>query len=201
LGQIAIAYGGRIAEEIFCDDITTGASNDIQQATNLARKMVMEWGMSEKVGLLNFEPSEDRMFLGGEISKSATHSDNTSELIDKEVDRITQECYEIAKKVILENKDAMHRIAEHLLEYETLTGEEVRMLVDGKELERKPPSKHVIRSVSDVENENTEADEKKTEESQEAEGEESKAEENKAAMTSEDDDKDIKPSGNIETTA
>lgn len=196
LGQISIAYGGRIAEEIFCDDITTGASNDIQQATNLARKMVMEWGMSDKIGLLNFEPSEDRMFLGGEISKSATHSDNTSELIDKEVEQITKACYEEAKKVILENKDAMHRIAKHLLEYETLTGEEVRMLVEGKELERKPPSKHVIRSVGDAEKADAEAEEDKTEESQEAKGEE-----NKAAMASEDQEKDIKTSGNIETTA
>ena len=196
LGQIAIAYGGRIAEEIFCGDITTGASNDIQQATNIAKKMVMEWGMSEKVGLLNFEANEERMFLGGEISKSSSHSDSTAKLIDEEINEITNSCYAKAKKIIEDNHDAMHKIASHLLSYETLTGDEVRQLMDGKEIERKPPLKHVIRSIND---EHPEGIERNTEEKEEVE--EPKEEGNKAAMTDDGDDKDIKSSGSIETTA
>jgi len=195
LGQIAIAYGGRIAEETFCGDITTGASNDIQQATNIAKKMVMEWGMSEKVGLLNYETNEERMFLGGEISKTGSHSDHTSKLIDEEINRITQECYEKAKKLIEDNQEAMHRIAKHLLTYETLTGDEVRQLMDNKELERKPPIKLVIRSINDENPEGIDSDL----EAKNKETEASKEEESKAAMTG--DDQDLKSTGNIETTA
>lgn len=143
LGQICITYGGRIAEEVFFNDITTGASNDIQQATNIARKMVTEWGMSDELGLINFEAGEDRMFLGGEISKSKNHSDETARAIDAEVSKITKECYEKAKKIILENKETITRIAEHLLIYETLTGQEVQILSEGGEIDRKPPIKKI----------------------------------------------------------
>jgi cell division protease FtsH len=143
VGQICIAYGGRIAEEVFFGDITTGASNDIKQATSIARRMVSEWGMSEKLGLLNYEAGEDRMFLGGEISKSKTHSEETAKLLDEEVTRITRECYDNAKKIITDNKEVITKIAESLLEYETLTGEEVQNIIDGKELTRKPPMKKI----------------------------------------------------------
>jgi len=192
LGQIAIAYGGRIAEETFCDDITTGASNDIQQASNIARKMVMEWGMSEKLGLLNYETNEERMFLGGEISRSASHSEKTSELIDKEVNDIMKACYEKAKSIIVENQEVMHRIANHLLDYETLTGDEVRLLVEGKELERKPPVKQVIR--------NAESEKAKAESSSAEEKIEGK--EKGSAVALKNDKKDLGTnSGNIETSA
>jgi cell division protease FtsH len=146
LTKIAIAYGGRIAEDLFFGDVTTGAANDIQQATSLARRMVMQWGMSEKMGLLNFETGEDRMFLGGEIKRSTEHSPDTARQIDEEVKRITKECYEQAYTIISENKDTMIRIAEKLLVYETLSGEEVKTLMEGGDLERDPPVNPVIKS-------------------------------------------------------
>lgn len=147
LSQIAIAYGGRIAEEVFFGDVTTGASNDIQQATNIARKMVTEWGMSEKLGLISFQAGEDRMFLGGEISKSKEHSEETAKLIDEEVNKIMKECYEKAKEIIEKNKESITNIAEKLLTYETLSGDEVRALANGEELTRKPPVKTVIKDL------------------------------------------------------
>jgi len=172
LGQISIAYGGRIAEEIFFGDITTGASNDIKQATSIARKMVSEWGMSEKLGLLNYEAGEDRMFLGGEISKSKSHSEETAKLLDEEISKITNECYDKAKKIISENKETITKIAESLLLYETLTGEEVQNIIDGKEITREPPVK-IIKNPSEIEekitaNESDEAVEKNEVKSDEA---------------------------------
>lgn len=151
LSQIAIAYGGRIAEEVFFGDVTTGASNDIQQATSIARRMVTEWGMSEKLGLLNFEAGEERLFLGGEISKQSQYSDDTAHLIDQEVDSIMRSCYDEAKAIIEEHHDQLVSIAEKLITYETLTGEEVKTLLDGGQIERKPPVKPVIRSSEPAE--------------------------------------------------
>jgi cell division protease FtsH len=147
--KIAIAYGGRIAEDLFFGDVTTGASNDIQQATSLARRMVTQWGMSEKMGLLNYEVGEDRMFLGGEIKRSTEFSPDTARDIDQEVERITRECYQQAYEIISENKDIMIRIAEKLLVYETLSGDEVKTLMEGGELERQPPVNPVIKSPED----------------------------------------------------
>ena len=146
LSEISILYGGRIAEEIFFGDVTTGASNDIQRATMIARKMVTELGMSDKMGLLNYEAGEDRMFLGGEISKSNPFSDETADRIDQEVKAITQDCYNEAKSIIEENKELIAHIAEKLLVYETLTGDEVRTLMDGKDIERKPPINPIIKT-------------------------------------------------------
>jgi cell division protease FtsH len=156
LTKISIAYGGRIAEDIFFGDVTTGASNDIQQATNIARRMVSEWGMSENMGLLNYEPGEDRMFLGGEISKSNAYSDDTARMLDKEVRQIMEFCYNEARTVIEENKDVMVRIAEKLLVYETLSGAEVKALMDGKDIERKPPVNPVIKTTEQKEEEDKE---------------------------------------------
>lgn len=154
LTKISIAYGGRIAEEIFFGDVTTGASNDIQQATNIARRMVAEWGMSDRMGLLNYEAGEDRMFLGGEISKSNAYSDETAKMLDEEVTKIMKACYEEARQVIEENKDVMERIAEKLLVYETLSGAEVRTIMEGGEMDRKPPVNPVIKTTEQVEEEN-----------------------------------------------
>lgn len=151
IGQIATLYGGRIAEEIFFDnDVTTGASNDIQRATEFAKKMVTEWGMSEKLGLINFEAGEERMFLGGEITRSKSFSEDTAKIIDDEVSEITTKCYQMAKDIITENKDILEKIAEKLLVYETLTGDEVRDLVEGRDLERKPPINTVIKHLGEV---------------------------------------------------
>jgi cell division protease FtsH len=156
LTKISIAYGGRIAEDIFFGDVTTGASNDIQQATNIARKMVSEWGMSDNMGMLNYEPGEDRMFLGGEITKSNAYSEDTAKMLDKEVRQIMEFCYAEARKVIEENKDMMVRIAEKLLIYETLSGAEVKTLMAGGEMDRKPPVNPVIKTTEQKEEEDKE---------------------------------------------
>ncbi len=136
LSQIAILMGGRLAEEIYLgeDFITTGASNDIERATELARAMVCEYGMS-KLGPLTFGKKEEQIFLGREISQHRDYSEDTAIKIDQEVKKIIAEQYEIAKKVIKENGDAMVRLAETLLEYETLDGVQIRRVVAGLPLD------------------------------------------------------------------
>ena len=136
LSQIAILMGGRLAEEIYLgeDMITTGASNDIERATELARSMVCEYGMST-LGPLTFGKKEEQIFLGREISQHRDYSEDTAIKIDQEVKKIIAEQYEIARKVIVENADAMVRIAEALLEKETLDGVQIRRLAAGLPLD------------------------------------------------------------------
>ncbi|MBF0244651.1 MAG: cell division protein FtsH, partial [Planctomycetes bacterium] len=131
LGQIAISYGGRLAEELFLTDVCTGASNDIQQASGLARKMVTEWGMSEKLGMGRYTASEERMFMGGEITRSKSFSEETARIIDEEIMRIQKECYERARIILQERGEAVARLAENLMIYETLSGDEVRIICEG----------------------------------------------------------------------
>ena len=136
MSQIAILMGGRLAEEIYLgeDFITTGASNDIERATELARSMVCEYGMST-LGPLTFGKKEEQIFLGREISQHRDYSEDTAIKIDQEVKKIIAEQYEIARKVIVENADAMVRLAEALLEKETLDGVQIRRLVAGLPLD------------------------------------------------------------------
>ena len=148
LGEIMRCYGGRVAEVLFFEDITAGASGDIQQATKIARRMVTQWGMSGATGLVNYEASEERMFLGGEITRSKTYSEATAKQLDDEIRRILDECYEKSYEIISSNKDALVRIAEALLVYESLTGIEVQQLFDNQELKRKPPVHRVITRVA-----------------------------------------------------
>ncbi len=135
-GQIAILMGGRIAEEIFFGDenVTTGASNDIERATELARAMVCEYGMSA-LGPLTFGKKDEQIFLGREINQHRDYSEETAIKIDQEVKRIIAEEYERAKEIIGENNDAMIRLAEALLELETLDGVQIRRVVAGLPLE------------------------------------------------------------------
>ncbi len=137
--QIAVAMGGRVAEEIVFGQITTGASNDIQMATDLARKMVCEWGMSEKLGPLHFGRREEMVFLGRDFAEQKDYSEQTAMDIDSEVRRIVNENHERAKKLVVENLDKLKVLAEALLEYETLDGAEIDTLFGGKKLERRPP--------------------------------------------------------------
>ncbi len=132
LGQIATAMGGRVAEEIFlgAEQITTGAANDIERATEVARAMVCEYGMSE-LGPLTFGKKEEQIFLGREISQHRDYSEDTAIKIDQQVGRIVAEQYARATKVITENRDAMVRLAEALLEHETLDGIQIRRAVAG----------------------------------------------------------------------
>ena len=126
---IAMTMAGRIAEEIVTGDVSTGASSDIKQATNMARAMVTQWGMSDKLGMVLYGDSDDYVFLGKEISQSKTYSEQTAQQIDAEVRRLIDEGYQLAKKLIEENHDKLDLIANALLEYETLDGKQVEDIV------------------------------------------------------------------------
>lgn len=137
--RIAISMGGRIAEEIIFSEVTTGAGNDIEQATGLARKMVCEWGMSERMGPLVFGKNEEEIFLGREISKSQNYSESTAELIDAEVKRIVDENYQRARDILEKNRDALERIGKALIEFESLDSDDVDTLVRGDVIDRPVP--------------------------------------------------------------
>ncbi len=136
LSNIRVSLGGRAAEEIFFgkENITTGASSDLKQATTVAKKMVIKWGMSDKIGLRTFYDSE-----GYYMEVSDQISQDTSKVIDSEVNKIIDEAYTEVKELIIQNKDKLERIALNLLERETLTGDEVKQILEGKELEKEKP--------------------------------------------------------------
>jgi len=128
--QLAILMGGRIAEELYMQHVTTGAGNDIERATDLARKMVCEWGMSE-LGPLSFGKKEEQIFLGREIAQHRDYSEDTAIKIDEQVKKLVQMGYDRARKVIEDKSDALVRVAEALLEREVLDGHEVKQIIDG----------------------------------------------------------------------
>ncbi len=134
MGQISILMGGRIAEDIFIGSITTGASNDIERATELARAMVCEYGMSN-LGPLTFGKKEEQIFLGREISQHRDYSEDTAIKIDQEVQKIVGDQYARAQNIITENRDTMIKLAEALLERETLDGVQIRRIVAGLPLD------------------------------------------------------------------
>ena len=136
--MIAFLMGGRVAEEAVFNQKTTGAGNDIERATEVARRMVCEWGMSDILGPLSFGKKEEAIFLGREISQHRDYSEQTAQTIDREVRDIVERNYHRAKEIIAENIAALHRIAEALLEYETIDGEEVDQLIAGQKLVRAP---------------------------------------------------------------
>jgi cell division protease FtsH len=136
-GMLAVLMGGRTAEEVFLGHITTGAGNDIERATDIARNMVCEWGMSD-LGPLAFGKKEEAIFLGREIAQHRDFSEATAVDIDKEVKRIVNIAYESAKKIQNTHRDILERIAQGLLEREVLDANEVRLLIEGKELPEKP---------------------------------------------------------------
>ncbi len=143
---LATLYGGRVAEEIFLKQMSTGAGNDIERATELARSMVCEFGMS-RLGPLTFGKKEEQIFLGREIAQHRDFSEETARQIDLEVRRLIDEAYQSAHNLLDANHDAMHRIAAALLERETIDTEELRMLIAGEEL---PPMRSSIASPSDT---------------------------------------------------
>ena len=144
--RLATLYGGRVAEEIFLKQMSTGAGNDIERATELARSMVCEYGMS-RLGPLTFGKKEEQIFLGREIAKHRDFSEETARQIDLEVRRLIDEAYQAAHNSLDANHDAMHRIAAALLERETIDLEELKMLIDGREL---PPMRSALASPSDT---------------------------------------------------
>jgi cell division protease FtsH len=144
--RLATAYGGRVAEEIFLDQMSTGAGSDIESATDLARRMVCEYGMS-RLGPLTFGKKEEQIFLGREIAQHRDFSEETARQIDLEVRRLIDEAYQSAHTIIEGHEDAMHRIAAALLERETIDAEEVKMLIEGRELS---PMRSSLASPSDT---------------------------------------------------
>ena len=131
--QIAILMGGRIAEETFLDVMSTGAGNDIERATDMARKMVCEWGMSD-LGPMTFGKKEEQIFLGREIAQHRDYSEDTAIKIDQEVRKLVNKGYTVAKQILSDNRDLLERIARALIEREVLDANEIKMLVDGQEL-------------------------------------------------------------------
>jgi cell division protease FtsH len=137
--RIAICLGGRIAEEIVFGQMTTGAGNDIEKATDLARKMVCEWGMSEKMGPITFGHKEEQPFLGRDMGHSQNYSEDTARAIDAEVKRIVMAGYETANRALRDNIEQLKKIAEALLEYETIDGEDIDVILSGGKIDRRPP--------------------------------------------------------------
>jgi cell division protease FtsH len=134
LNQLAVLFGGRIAETLVFKEMNTGASNDIERATEIARRMVCEWGMSESMGPLYYSGKEEHVFLGRELSNSKDHSEATQLEIDREIRRLIETQYNKAEHLISENIDFLHRIAKSLIERETLSGQEVDALMNGEAL-------------------------------------------------------------------
>ena len=129
LDIIAVMMAGRIAEEIVSGDISTGAAGDIQQATNMARAMVTQWGMSDRMGMIQYGDDDEYVFLGREMGRAKVYSESVAQEIDKEVKRIIDEAYQTAKDILAKNQDKLELIAKSLLEYETLDGAQVDEIV------------------------------------------------------------------------
>ncbi len=139
LGTLAVLMGGRAAEEICLGHITTGAGNDLQRATDLARKMVCEWGMSEKLGPLTFGRREEQIFLGKELTRQKDYSEKIAAEIDEEVKTIVADRYDYAKQLLIDNKPILIKLAEALLETETLNAAEINKVVEGAQNGDKKP--------------------------------------------------------------
>ncbi len=137
--KIAMMFGGRVAEEIIFgkDYITSGASNDILQATNKARSMVVEWGMSDKLGPLRYTENEEEVFLGRSVSQRKTMSDETAKIIDEEIRVLIETAENHARKILKKNMKHLHSVANALLEYETLSGQDVSDLIKGRKIKFK----------------------------------------------------------------
>ena len=132
LTRIAILFGGRIAEEVFMHQMTTGASNDFERATQLARDMVTRYGMSERMGPMVYAENEGEVFLGRSVTKTTHVSERTMQAVDEEVRRIIDEQYALARKLIEENQDKMHAMAHALLEWETIDKEQIDDIMEGR---------------------------------------------------------------------
>ena len=151
--QIAILMGGRVAEEIVFNHKTTGAGNDIERATELARSMVTEWGMSDEFGPLNFSGGKQEVFLGRDFNSGDRQSEDTAKRIDAEIRRIVFEQYERATKILTEQRKWLEIISEALLEYETIDGPDIDRMLRGDKLERPlPPSTIKKRAAAEAAN-------------------------------------------------
>ena len=136
-GMLVILMGGRAAEEAELKQQTTGAGNDIERATLLARKMVTEWGMSDRLGPLRYNDNQEEVFLGHSVTQTKNVSDATAELIDEEIRGVVDNADEKCRGIILENIEQLHILANALLEYETLNGDEIHALLRGEQIVRR----------------------------------------------------------------
>lgn len=152
--DLAVSMGGRVAEEmIFGDEkVTTGASSDISMATNLARRMVTEWGMSDKLGPLRYTSDQEEVFLGHSVSQSKNMSDETAGVVDSEVRRIVEQGYTRAREILTTHLDELHKVAKALLEYEMLSGDEIKAILRGEAIIRDEPEdpSNAVRASSSV---------------------------------------------------
>jgi cell division protease FtsH len=135
MALLQVCFGGRVAEALFCDDITSGAQNDIRTATNIAKQMVLTWGMSSELGPINYttDMAGEQMYM---MPGEKEYSDKTAEAIDQEVKKITDEAYNLAKELINANKDRLQGIANALLKYETLDADDVKLILEGGKLDK-----------------------------------------------------------------
>lgn len=143
--RLVTAFGGRIAEEMIFgpDAVSTGAEADIRVATSIARRMVTEWGMNEEIGPIALDDPDGEVFLGYSMSKRKPMSDDMAAKVDAEIRAIIDEAYERCRSILTENRDELERLAQALLEYETLSGEEIQAVVRGEKISREEPSAHV----------------------------------------------------------
>jgi cell division protease FtsH len=135
LALVRVCFGGRVAEELFCGDISSGAQSDIQQATEVARKMVMDWGMSDRLGFVHYGGETEHPWYG-EMSLGREYSDRTADTIDQEIKAIMDGAYQDVKQILQSRRDPLEAIKQALLKYETLDGDEVKQLISGKPLDR-----------------------------------------------------------------
>jgi len=149
LATLVVLFGGRVAEELFCDDISGGASNDIERATDLARHMVCALGMSDALGPVALGDSRGEVFLGDELMRSKNYSEATSEAIDREVRRILDVAYAEARQLLDDHKAETERLAQALLKFETINGDEVMALIDGAEVDGLRPERPVATPARD----------------------------------------------------
>ncbi|RZI85255.1 MAG: cell division protein FtsH, partial [Rubrivivax sp.] len=133
LDTISVLFGGRIAEEVFMNQMTTGASNDFERATGIARDMVMRYGMTDELGPMVYADNEGEVFLGRSVTKTTNMSEQTMQTVDHVIRRIIDEQYSVARKLIEDNKDKMHAMAKALLEWETIDAEQIEDIMSGRE--------------------------------------------------------------------
>jgi len=139
LDQVTMLLGGRVAEALILKEISTGAQNDLERATELVRKIITEFGMSEELGPLTFGRKQEQVFLGRDIARDRNYSEAVAFSIDKEARRIMDDCYNKAKRMLMEHLDKLHLVAKTLMEKETLEAEEFKALIEGREAERVVP--------------------------------------------------------------
>jgi len=184
--ELSVAFGGRVAEEIVFNRISTGAANDIKQATELAQNMIRAWGMSEKLGPLSYAKNDEQIFLGREIAQHRDYSEETAKKIDEEIIDLIRKSYNLAKKVLQENSDILHKLAERLLEKETVMGAELDELI----LSMRPGMKLPSKPADDLE---TQSEKKAPGNERNEDHAEVKAERKENRAKTEDPDVDEKP--------